>query len=70
MNSRRHSLSTAGKVGGCYALGFISATHLTPLMGGPIAAFLTSMSCSTLLAALVLYEARCSRLESEARPPA
>jgi hypothetical protein len=48
----------------------MSAAHLTPLMGGPINAFLTAMACSTLLAALVLYEARCRRREVEARPPA
>ena len=64
MNSRRHSLSTAGKVGGCYALGFATATHLTPLMGGPINAFLTAMTCSTLLAALVLFDERCTRREA------
>ena len=68
MDSRHQSLSTAGKVGGCYALGFATATHLTPLMGGPINAFLTAMACSTLLAALVLYEAR--RREAECWPPA
>jgi hypothetical protein len=54
-------MSTASKVSGCYALGFISATHLTSLMGSPIAAFLTAMACSSLLAALVLYEARSRR---------
>lgn len=64
MNSHRHSLSTAGKVGGCYALGFATATHLTPLMGSPINAFLTAMACSTLLAALVIYDARCNRREA------
>jgi len=64
MQSRRHKLSTAAKVSGCYALGFVSATHLTSLKGGPIAAFLTAMTCSTLLAALVIYEARCRRREA------
>jgi hypothetical protein len=61
MNSRRRGLSTASKVCGCYALGFISATHLTPLMGSPIAGFLTAMASSTFLAVLVLYEAHSSR---------
>lgn len=64
MNSQNRRLSTAGKVGGCYALGFISATHLTSLMGGPIAAFLTAMAVSSLLAALVLYEAHCRSREA------
>ncbi|MBL8852098.1 MAG: hypothetical protein JNG89_20665 [Planctomycetaceae bacterium] len=57
MNPVSPRLQAVSIVCGCYAIGFIAAPQLTPLVG-PIYAILIAMSASSVLAMLATLAAR------------